>query len=93
MQRDNSLHKGPVAWMARHRIAPNLFMAFLIIGGFMMSLAITKEFIPNFESDTIIVNVAYAGATPAEIEQSIILPIENEVRALEGVKDIIAVAS
>jgi multidrug efflux pump subunit AcrB len=93
MQRDNSLHKGPVAWMARHRIAPNLFMAFLIIGGFMMSLAITKEFIPNFESDTIIVNVAYAGATPAEIEQSIILPIENEVRALDGIKDVISVAS
>lgn len=93
MQRDPSLHKGPVAWMARHKVAPNLFMAILIIGGFMMSLAIKKEFIPNHESETIVVDVAYAGATPAEIEQSIILPIENEVRALEGIKDVVSIAN
>lgn len=93
MHRDSSLHKGPVAWMARHKVAPNLFMALLILGGFMMSLAIKKEFIPNYESDTIVVNVAYAGATPAEIEQSIILPIENEVRALEGIQDVVSIAN
>jgi len=93
MQRDPSLHKGPVAWMARHKVAPNLFMAILIIGGFMMSLAIKKEFIPNHKSETIVVDVAYAGATPAEIEQSIILPIENEVRALEGIKDVVSIAN
>ena len=93
MQRDTGLHKGPVAWMARHKVAPNLFMALLIIGGFMMSLAIKKEFIPDFETDAIIVDVAYAGATPAEIEQSIILPIENEVRSLEGIKDVVSFAN
>ena len=93
MQRDTNLHRGPLAWMARHKVAPNLFMAFLIIGGFMMSLAIKKEFIPSFESDTIIVSVAYAGATPAEIEQSIILPIENEVRSLEGIEDVVSIAN
>lgn len=93
MQRETSLHKGPVAWMARHKVAPNLFMALLILGGFMMSLAIKKEFIPNHESETIVVDVAYAGATPAEIEQSIILPIENEVRALEGIKDVVSIAN
>ena len=32
MQRENSLHRGPVAWMARHGVAPNLLMALLIIG-------------------------------------------------------------
>lgn len=93
MQRQASLNRGPVAWMARHGVAPNLFMAFLIIGGFLMSLTIKKEFIPNHESDTVVVDVAYAGATPAEIEQSIILPIENEVRSLEGVKDVVSIAN
>jgi len=93
MNREPSLHRGPVAWMARHGVAPNLFMALLIIGGFLMSLTIKKEFIPSYDADTVIVNVAYAGATPAEIEQAIILPIENEVAALDGIKDVSSVAS
>lgn len=93
MTREASLHRGPVAWMARHGVAPNLFMALLIIGGFLMSLTIKKEFIPNYEADTVVVDVAYAGATPAEIEQAIILPIENEVAALDGIKDVISIAN
>lgn len=93
MKREANLHHGPVAWMARHGVAPNLLMAFLIIGGFFMSLVITKEFIPNIEVDTIIVEVAYPGATPSEMEQAIILPIENEVSALEGIKDVVSTAS
>ena len=93
MKREVSLNRGPVAWMARHGIAPNLLMAFFILGGFMMSLMITKEFIPNFESDTVIVDIAYPGATPAEMEQAIILPIENEVTSIDGVKDVISIAN
>ena len=93
MQRETNLHRGPVAWMARHGVAPNLFMALLIIGGFIMSLMIRKEFIPNYESETIVVDVVYAGATPAEIEQSIILPIENEVVSIEGIKDVVSIAN
>ncbi len=93
MNREPSLHRGPVAWMARHGVAPNLFMALLIIGGFLMSLTIKKEFIPSYEADTVIIDVAYAGATPAEIEQAILLPIENEVAALDGIKDVSSIAS
>lgn len=79
---------GPVAWMSEHRVAPNLLMAFLIIGGFLMSLAIRKEFIPPYEADVVIISVAYPGATPSEMEQGVVLPIENELASLEGFKEI-----
>jgi multidrug efflux pump subunit AcrB len=93
MKEKSSLYRGPVSWMARHGVAPNLLMAFLIIGGFIMSLTITKEFIPNFEADIVLVDVVYAGATPSEMEQAIILPIENEVASLDGIKDVTSTAS
>ena len=48
-------HSGPVAWMVNHGVAPNLLMAFLIIGGILMSLSIRKEFIPNTQVDMVIV--------------------------------------
>tara|TARA_B110001454_G_scaffold7100_1_gene6699 strand:- start:4382 stop:7483 length:3102 start_codon:yes stop_codon:yes gene_type:complete len=93
MKREANLYRGPVAWMARHGVAPNLLMTFLIIGGFFMSLIITKEFIPNIEVDMVIVEVAYPGATPSEMEQAIILPIENEVSSFEGIKDVVSTAA
>jgi multidrug efflux pump subunit AcrB len=81
-------HGGPVAWMARHGVAPNLLMAFLIIGGFLMSLSIRKEFIPAYEADMVVVSVAYPGATPAEMAQGVVLPIENELATLDGFKNV-----
>lgn len=87
-----SLHqyqgRGPVAWMARHGVAPNLLMAFLIVGGFLMSLTIRKEFIPAFEADMVIINVGYPGATPSEMAQGVVLPIENELGELDGLKNV-----
>ncbi|AHK16157.1 efflux RND transporter permease subunit [Thalassolituus oleivorans] len=85
--------RGPVAWMSRHGVAPNLLMAFLIIGGFLMSLTIRKEFIPATDVDMIIVNVAYPGATPSEMEQGVLLPIENELSGLDGFAEITSSAA
>ncbi|ASP40111.1 multidrug transporter AcrB [Bacterioplanes sanyensis] len=85
--------RGPIAWMARHGVAPNLLMLFLIVGGFVMSLTIRKEFIPPFEADMVLVNVGYPGATPEEMASGVILPIENELSQLDGFKEIRADAS
>ncbi|WP_084644957.1 efflux RND transporter permease subunit [Oceanobacter kriegii] len=86
-------YKGPVAWMSRHGVAPNLLMAFLIIGGFVMSLLIRKEYIPPFEEQVINVEASYPGATPLEIEQGIVLPIENELASINGIKELTSTAS
>lgn len=84
---------GPVSWMAQHGVAPNLLMAFLIIGGILMSMVIRKEFIPSTESDYVSVAVSYPGATPSEMEQGVVLPIENELVGLDGVKEITSTAT
>ena len=80
-------YTGPVAWMARHGVAPNLLMAFLIIGGFLMALVIRKEYFPSTEVDSVSVRVSYAGATPSEMEQGVVLPIENELADVDGIKE------
>ena len=88
------IHKaGPVSWMARHGVAPNLLMAFLIIGGILMSMVIRKEFIPSTEVDYVSVAVSYPGATPSEMEQGVVLPIENELTGLNGIKEITSTAT
>jgi len=82
------LKSGPIAWMARHGIAPNLLMLALLIGGLMTSMTIKKEFLPAFTLDMVQVRLVYAGATPAEMEQGVVLPVENVLSELEGIDDV-----
>ena len=85
--------RGPIAWMARHGVAPNILMGVLILGGFMMCFLIKQEIFPDFEPDTVTIIVPFPGASPEEVEQGIILAIEEEVRGLDGVEEVRAIAS
>lgn len=82
------LNKGPISWMARHGIAPNLLMLALIIGGVLTSFTIKKEFLPAFTVDVVQVRLIYTGATPTEMEQGVVLPVENVLSELEGIEDV-----
>lgn len=84
------LNSGPIAWMASHGIAPNLLMLALIIGGIMTSMSIKKEVFPEFTVDVVEVRLVYAGASPSEMEQGVVLPVENVLTDIEGVDDIAA---
>lgn len=85
--------RGPLAWLVRHRVAPNLLMVLLIAGGLLMAGQIKKEVFPDFSLNIINVTVPYPGASPEEVEQGVILAIEEAVRGLEGIKEVRATAS
>jgi multidrug efflux pump subunit AcrB len=78
--------KGPLAWMTLHPVASNLFMFVLLIGGILGVLRTKQEVFPEFALDMVNVTVPYPGASPAEVEQGIVLAIEEGVRAVDGVK-------
>jgi multidrug efflux pump subunit AcrB len=90
---DPSTKRGPIAWMTRHSVAPNLLMAFLLIGGFLMTLRIKQEVFPEFDLDIVTVTVPYPGASPEEVEQGIVLAIEEGIRGITDVKEVTSVAS
>ena len=77
----------PIEWMARNSIAANLFMIMLLGGGLFMAVAVQKEVYPAFELDIIQVRVDYPGASPEEVEQGILQPVEEAVRGVQGIKE------
>ena len=83
---------GPIDWMARNSIAANLLMVILLGGGVWMALEVQKEVYPSFQLDIVEVDVSYPGASPAEVEQGILLPIEEAVRGVRGIKEITSTA-
>ncbi len=66
-------YHGPVAYMAKHKVAANLLMVFVIMAGLVSMGALVQEVFPEFSLDVILVSVPYPGATPVEIEESILL--------------------
>ncbi len=85
--------KGPIAFMARHKVAPNLLMGFVILTGVLSLGTLVQEVFPEFSLDTIQVSVLYPGATPEEVEESIILKIEEQIQAVEGIDEVMSVAA
>src|SRR5690554_3460694 len=85
--------RGAIAWMTEHRVAPNLLMLVLIVGGLFMTTRIKQEVFPPFEVDMINVSVAYPGASPEQIEQGIVLPIEAAVQSIAGIKSMTSTAT
>lgn len=84
---------GAIAFMARNGVAANLLMIFMVIAGLFSYSKIVQEVFPESSLDTVSVSMVYPGATPAEIEESIIQRIEEAVEAVDGIKKITATAS
>jgi multidrug efflux pump subunit AcrB len=90
---NNLQPKGAIAWMAANPVAANLLMLVFIIGGLYQGWNIKQEVFPSFELDMVTINASYPGASPAETEQGVILPVENAVSDIDGVKEISARAA
>jgi multidrug efflux pump subunit AcrB len=86
-------HKGSIAFMARNPIITNLLMIVLIGGGIWTMYNIQKEVFPQYQLDFVQVSVIYPGASPNEVEQGIVLPVENAITGLQGIKEITSTAN
>lgn len=81
-----------IAFMAKHAIASNLLMLLLVGGGIYTMFSIQKEVFPQFQLDFVNVSVVYPGASPEEVEQGILLPVEEAIRGIQGIKEITSTA-
>ncbi len=84
--------EGLLGWMARNHVAANTLMLILVGGGLAAGLTIRQEVFPSYQIDIARFRMSYPGASPEEVEQGIILAVEEQVRGLEVVKRIEAVA-
>ena len=90
---DPAQERGPIAWMAKNAVAANVLMLVLIVGGLVtLASGIKQEVFPEVELDIVSIQVTYPGASPAEVEQAVILAVEEAVRGVDGVKKVSSTA-
>ena len=97
MSTDNgNTHKeppGPIAYMASNRVAANLLMCAIVAFGLVSLTGLERQAWPTTAFYHVEVSMAYPGATPEEIEESIIVKIEDQVSGLDNVKAVKSVAA
>lgn len=81
-----------LTWAARHTVFANLLMAIMLIIGIVAVFQIRSELLPQFALDRVSVNVAWEGASPAEVEEGICIKLEEALTGVEGVKKITSIA-
>lgn len=81
-----------IAWFTRNGVAANLVMLVLVIGGIASYFTVKRELFPQFSLDLVTVRVPYLGASPEEVEESVVIRIEEAIQSIDGIKEISSAA-
>jgi multidrug efflux pump subunit AcrB len=84
---------GLIGWMARHPVAANLLMLFIVIAGATSALTMKQEVFPLVELDVLEVRVAYPGAAPDEVEEAVAQKIEEQIEGIDGIDRVTSIAA
>lgn len=73
----------------KHSLLVNLISVFILIAGFftLFVYKIRREAFPEVSYDMVVVNTAYLGAPPQEVEKLVTIPIEKELKGLDGIEE------
>ena len=78
-----------IRWFARNDVAANfLLVAILFLGLRAAFTQIPLEVRPSYEFREVEVRMDYRGGTPEDVERTIVLPIEQAMEGLPGVKEL-----
>lgn len=77
---------GLIAYFANNSVAANLIMIFIIIMGIYSYFTIQRQMFPNIEINYINISAVYRGASPQEIEESILIKIEEAIKDITEIK-------
>lgn len=78
-----------IGWFARNGIAANLLMVGILLGGLYVAFFQMKiEMEPDQEQGSVFISKRYPGATPRDVQREILIPVENALESLSGVKQL-----
>lgn len=82
-----------IRWFTRNHVAANFLMLLVVIAGFSTWFKLRKEIFPETSVDAVLINIPYPNATPEEVENGLIVPIEEAIADLEGIEEIASTAA
>ncbi|XKH61547.1 efflux RND transporter permease subunit [Halomonas sediminis] len=78
--------RGLINFFVHHKVAANLVMLVMLLGGALGIARMNIQFFPTFALDVVTVRVVWSGASAEDIEQGITNPLEQKLRSLDDLK-------
>ena len=85
--------KGLIRWFSRNHVAANFLMLAVLMAGFYTWFQLRKEIFPEISIDAVAVQVPYPNASPEDVEEGVIEPIEEAIADLNGIREINSTAA
>src|SRR5690606_16169974 len=70
----------------RHKVAANLVMIMMILSGLWAGSRINTQLDPSVEWPNIQIRAQWPGASAEDVEQLIVVPVEQQLRTLNGLQ-------
>ena len=77
-----------IAYFLEKSILINMFSAIVVIVGAYKAKTMNREAFPNINFDVVSIVTLYPGASPLEVEKLVTKPIEDSLKAVDGIKEI-----
>jgi multidrug efflux pump subunit AcrB len=87
------MKRGLIAVFARHRLLSNLLMVLVFAVGGVALTRMNIQFFPTFALDVISVRVVWSGASAEDVENGILIPFEERLKTVDGLKKMTSTAS
>ena len=71
---------GLITAFTRHRVSADVLMLVFLLSGAYAMTQLPVRFFPPFETNTIVTVAVLPNSTPADIEESVVVPLENALR-------------
>ncbi len=84
---------GVISWFVRNRVAANLLLFGISLGGLLVASGIPQEMIPETQSSALTVRTVFPGAGAEVVEEGVLLGLEEALRDISGIKEVAGVAA
>ncbi|TGV04047.1 efflux RND transporter permease subunit [Flavivirga rizhaonensis] len=81
-----------ITYFIKYPVAVNVMIIAFVIFGLVGALSIKSSFFPLVDSQLIRINLTYPGASPAEMEEGVVLKIEDNLKGIVGVERVTSVS-
>jgi multidrug efflux pump subunit AcrB len=81
-----------IEWAVKNTPGVNMILLAVMAVGFGCFWMMRRETFPEFKLEVGLVTVIYPGASPEEVERGICQKVEEAVRAVDGIKQVVSIA-
>jgi len=81
-----------ISYFIKFPVAVNVVIISFIVFGAIGAISMKSSFFPLVDSQLIQINLTYPGASPAEMEEGVVLKIEDNLKGIVGVDRVTSVS-